>query len=104
MQGSLKSNEGVFATTRMVIRQYGFLGLFRGISAMFTGAGITKYMLINLIISQIAPAHALHFATYEFWKNLFGGTGSKTEGHRPVQTALSGVLSTVFFIVLNDSK
>jgi len=44
---------GVVKTTQLIVQRHGFLGLFRGVSAVATGA---------------APAHAMHFATYEFCK------------------------------------
>jgi len=51
--------------------------LFRGISAMATGA---------------APAHAMHFATYEFCKRQFGGN---KEGHHPLSSGTAGICATI---------
>ena len=68
---------GPIQTAKDIVRSTGVKGLFRGISAVATGA---------------APAHAVYFATYEFTKTLFGG---HREGHQPVATALAGVCATI---------
>mmetsp|Transcript_16724 Transcript_16724/g.23252 ORF Transcript_16724/g.23252 Transcript_16724/m.23252 type:complete len:315 (-) Transcript_16724:71-1015(-) len=68
---------GVMQTTREIMSRNGFVGLFRGVSALAAGA---------------APAHALHFATYEFCKDRFGGSES---GHHPIRTAGAGICATI---------
>jgi len=67
----------VAQTTRNIIKTHGFPGLFRGVSAVAAGA---------------APAHAMHFATYEFFKNKFGGNAL---GHHPLITGVAGIFATV---------
>jgi solute carrier family 25 iron transporter 28/37 len=67
----------VYKTTTSIVEQHGVVGLFRGVSAMATGA---------------APAHAMHFATYEFCKKRFGGN---KEGHHPFSTAAAGICATI---------
>jgi len=55
--------------------------LFRGVSAVAAGA---------------APAHAMHFATYEFCKRLFGGsTTGEHGGHHPIATGAAGICATL---------
>lgn len=68
---------GPVQTARAIVRATGVRGLFRGMTAVATGA---------------APAHAVYFATYEASKRLFGG---HREGHQPVATAAAGVCATV---------
>lgn len=67
---------GVVQTTRSVVQKHGFLGLFRGVSAVASGA---------------APAHAMHFATYEFCKKKFG---ANKEGHHPISSGAAGICAT----------
>jgi len=62
----------IYKTTVSIVEQYGITGLFRGFSAMATGA---------------APAHAMHFATYEFCK--------KQLGHHPLSYGVSGICATI---------
>lgn len=77
MQGAVGTNLGVIATTKIALQQHGFSGMWRGVSAILAGA---------------APAHSMHFATYEFCKEKFGGN---KEGHHPLETAFSGVCATM---------
>jgi len=70
---------GIWKTTQNIISKHGVIGLFRGVSAVASGA---------------APAHAMHFATYEFCKKRFGGS-NLVEGHHPVATGAAGVCATV---------
>ena len=65
------------SVARGIVTQTGVKGLFRGITAVATGA---------------APAHAVYFATYETSKRAFGGN---RPGHQPVATAAAGVCATV---------
>jgi len=71
------SNISAFKTTQTIINKFGILGLFRGVSAVAAGA---------------APAHAMHFATYEFCKRQFGGN---KEGHHPLRTGSAGICATI---------
>ena len=65
-------------TKQILVQKNGFLGLFRGISAIASGA---------------APAHAMYFATYEFCKNQFGG--NLATGHTPIANGVAGICATV---------
>lgn len=38
------------------------------------------------------PAHALHFATYEYCKEYFGAT---SDGHHPLASAAAGACATL---------
>jgi len=67
----------VYKTTISIMKPHGFIGLWRGVSAMAAGA---------------APAHAMHFATYEFCKKRFGGN---REGHHPIITGAAGICATI---------
>ncbi|KAI9020121.1 mitochondrial carrier domain-containing protein [Phycomyces nitens] len=51
--------------------------LWRGVTSVVMGAG---------------PAHALHFATYEFCKDLLG---ANKDGHQPLATAAAGACATI---------
>jgi len=75
--GGRVTNFGVFKTSQVIVSRFGLLGLFRGLGAMAAGA---------------APAHAMHFATYEFCKKQFGW---RREGHHPFNTAAAGMCATV---------
>lgn len=68
---------GLLHAFRSLIRVDGFLGLYRGISAMGLGAG---------------PAHAAYFSVYEISKRLL-----LTEDHpnNPAAHATAGVLATI---------
>jgi len=63
-------------TAKLIINQRGTLGLFRGMPAVAAGA---------------APAHGAYFASYEVFKDLFGGN---KEGHHPIETGVAGMLAT----------
>lgn len=65
--------------TRQMFRERGVLGFFRGMTAVAAGA---------------APAHAIYFASYEFFKERFGGNKS-TLGHNPIPTGTAGVIATL---------
>jgi len=75
--GSTFGKIGIYKTTQIIIERYGFFGLFRGISVVAAGA---------------APAHAMHFATYEFCKDKFGGN---QPGHHPFSSSTAGIFATV---------
>ncbi|KDD74418.1 hypothetical protein H632_c1328p1 [Helicosporidium sp. ATCC 50920] len=68
---------GMSHLIRDIFRAEGVRGLYRGVSAVFLGAG---------------PAHALYFATYEAAKDAYGGNRA---GHHPLATALAGATATV---------
>ncbi|XP_020581866.1 mitoferrin-like isoform X2 [Phalaenopsis equestris] len=72
-----KPSPGLRHAFRSLIRVDGFLGLYRGITAMGLGAG---------------PAHAAYFSVYEISKRLL-----LTEDHpnNPAAHATAGVLATV---------
>eukprot|EP01102_Stenamoeba_stenopodia_P008295 TRINITY_DN2372_c0_g1_i1.p1 TRINITY_DN2372_c0_g1~~TRINITY_DN2372_c0_g1_i1.p1 ORF type:complete len:315 (+),score=52.97 TRINITY_DN2372_c0_g1_i1:38-946(+) len=72
----VNKNLGIIGTTREIVAERGVSGLFRGVSAIAAGA---------------APAHAIYFASYEFFKNQFGGF---QPGHHPFATASAGILAT----------
>jgi solute carrier family 25 iron transporter 28/37 len=60
------------------IRQHeGFLRLYRGITAVVLGA---------------IPSHAVHFATYEYFKKKLGGD---KEGFHPVLNGIAGGIATM---------
>jgi len=71
------SGLGMLQTTKQILLRHGLTGLFRGVSAVAAGA---------------APAHALHFATYEFAKARLGGL---KEGHHPLVNAAAGACATM---------
>jgi len=69
---------GIFQTATFIIRQHGWRGLFRGISAVAAGA---------------VPAHAASFSVYEFFKRYTGA--SSTSGHHLLSTGFSGIMATI---------
>jgi len=75
--GGTSSNLSAIKTTKSIISRYGFWGLFRGVSAVAAGA---------------APAHAMHFATYEFCKKRLGGN---VDGHHPLRNGAAGICATL---------
>jgi len=70
----------IVQTTQYIIQRKGVKGLFRGVSAVAAGA---------------APAHALHFATYEFCKSHLLKNVDAHSGHHPLQTGASGICATI---------
>jgi len=77
MQANGGNSSSIVGTMRGITAKGGVKSLFSGISAIASGA---------------APAHAMHFATYEFAKDKFGGGQG---GHQPVATAAAGICATV---------
>lgn len=47
---------------------------------------------VNSVVLGAGPAHALHFATYEFCKDYFGANSS---GHHPLASAAAGACATL---------
>lgn len=47
---------------------------------------------VNSVVLGAGPAHALHFATYEYCKEYFGATG---HGHHPLASAGAGACATI---------
>eukprot|EP00008_Paramoeba_atlantica_P004398 CAMPEP_0201487092 /NCGR_PEP_ID=MMETSP0151_2-20130828/11092_1 /ASSEMBLY_ACC=CAM_ASM_000257 /TAXON_ID=200890 /ORGANISM="Paramoeba atlantica, Strain 621/1 / CCAP 1560/9" /LENGTH=274 /DNA_ID=CAMNT_0047872033 /DNA_START=97 /DNA_END=918 /DNA_ORIENTATION=- len=64
-------------TASNLVEKYGFKSLFRGLGAAALGAG---------------PAHAIHFASYEFCKQMLGGN---QVGHHPIANASAGIIAAV---------
>eukprot|EP01119_Soliformovum_irregulare_P006121 TRINITY_DN178_c0_g1_i1.p1 TRINITY_DN178_c0_g1~~TRINITY_DN178_c0_g1_i1.p1 ORF type:complete len:294 (-),score=31.39 TRINITY_DN178_c0_g1_i1:218-1099(-) len=77
MQASGASSTSIGSTMRGIVAKGGIKSLFSGISAIASGA---------------APAHAMHFATYEFAKERFSGS---RDGHQPLPTAAAGICATI---------
>ncbi|GIL48355.1 hypothetical protein Vafri_4625 [Volvox africanus] len=75
--GSMISRSSLREVLRTVVQKDGVAGLYRGVGAVAAGAG---------------PAHALHFAIYEWAKESLGG---HREGLHPVETAAAGCAATV---------
>lgn len=48
---------------------------------------------VNSVVLGAGPAHALHFATYEFCKERFGA--NSTGGHHPLANAAAGACATL---------
>lgn len=48
---------------------------------------------VNSVVLGAGPAHALHFATYEFCKDYFGA--NSTGGHHPLASASAGACATL---------
>eukprot|EP01100_Stratorugosa_tubuloviscum_P007349 TRINITY_DN3067_c0_g2_i2.p1 TRINITY_DN3067_c0_g2~~TRINITY_DN3067_c0_g2_i2.p1 ORF type:complete len:299 (+),score=131.32 TRINITY_DN3067_c0_g2_i2:94-990(+) len=67
----------IIGTTKEIIKHRGIPGLFKGVSAVAAGA---------------APAHAIYFSTYEFFKNQFGGF---EKGHHPIAVSSAGCIATI---------
>ena len=63
-------------TTRLLVRQQGVLRLYRGVTAVVIGA---------------IPSHAVNYASYEFFKQQFGG---HQPGHHVLANAAAGALAT----------
>jgi len=75
---NIPSSGTILETTRHILERHGVRGLFRGVSAVVSGA---------------APAHALHFATYEFVRVQLG---SKREGyHHILSNGGAGICATI---------
>ena len=47
---------------------------------------------VNSVVLGAGPAHALHFATYEFCKDYFG---ANSNGHHPLASAAAGACATL---------
>lgn len=47
---------------------------------------------VNSVVLGAGPAHALHFATYEYCKEYFGANAS---GHHPLASAAAGACATL---------
>ncbi|KAG2230022.1 mitochondrial carrier domain-containing protein [Thamnidium elegans] len=47
---------------------------------------------VNSVVLGAGPAHALHFATYEYCKDYFGANGN---GHHPLASAAAGACATL---------
>ncbi|RCI02337.1 Fe(2+) transporter [Rhizopus stolonifer] len=79
---SIKTRMQVISTTPGVITQTSatarMMNLWKGVNSVVLGAG---------------PAHALHFATYEFCKEYFGA--NSTLGHHPLASAAAGACATI---------
>ncbi|KAG1461449.1 hypothetical protein G6F46_003106 [Rhizopus delemar] len=48
---------------------------------------------VNSVVLGAGPAHALHFATYEFCKEYFGA--NSTNEHHPIGSAAAGACATI---------
>eukprot|EP01112_Ceratiomyxa_fruticulosa_P004247 TRINITY_DN146_c0_g1_i1.p1 TRINITY_DN146_c0_g1~~TRINITY_DN146_c0_g1_i1.p1 ORF type:complete len:302 (-),score=31.49 TRINITY_DN146_c0_g1_i1:27-932(-) len=70
-------NRGFYQTAIHISSQWGWKSLFRGLSAVAAGA---------------APAHAIYFSTYEFFKIQFG---ANLPGHHPIRSAFAGIIATL---------
>jgi solute carrier family 25 iron transporter 28/37 len=46
---------------------------------------------VNSVVLGAGPAHALHFATYEFCKEYYG---ANRQGHHPLASAAAGATAT----------
>ncbi|GFR46249.1 hypothetical protein Agub_g7797 [Astrephomene gubernaculifera] len=75
--GSMISRSSLRQMVRTVLQQDGVAGLYRGVGPVAAGAG---------------PAHALHFAMYEWAKEALGGN---RQGLHPLETAAAGCVATV---------
>ncbi|KAI9250263.1 carrier protein [Sporodiniella umbellata] len=79
---SIKTRMQVISSAPTTITQTSttarMLNLWKGVNSVLVGAG---------------PAHALHFATYEFCKDYFGA--NLTQGHHPFATAAAGACATI---------
>ncbi|EFA81562.1 mitochondrial substrate carrier family protein [Heterostelium album PN500] len=64
--------------TRQIISRSGVSGLFKGVTAVAAGA---------------APAHAIHFAIYEYLRHKICG-GDKAH-HHPIKTGAAGAFATM---------
>eukprot|EP01120_Amphizonella_sp_Union-15-10_P014423 TRINITY_DN6981_c0_g1_i1.p1 TRINITY_DN6981_c0_g1~~TRINITY_DN6981_c0_g1_i1.p1 ORF type:complete len:307 (-),score=45.61 TRINITY_DN6981_c0_g1_i1:95-1015(-) len=82
LQANLNNTEKtILSTAKQLYTKRGFLGLFRGLSAVALGAG---------------PAHAIYFASYEFFKYQTGGGEShRTQFYQTTAQGLSGICSTL---------
>jgi hypothetical protein len=49
------------------------------------------------VVLGAGPAHALHFATYEYCKEYFGAT---SDGHHPLASAAAGACATLSHDIL----
>ncbi|KAI8374788.1 mitoferrin-1 [Blakeslea trispora] len=81
---SIKTRMQVISTTSSTVTQMlkespvTLRSLWKGVNSVVLGAG---------------PAHALHFATYEFCKDKFGA--NSTKGHHPLANAAAGACATL---------
>ncbi|GLI65946.1 hypothetical protein VaNZ11_009627 [Volvox africanus] len=115
--GSMISRSSLREVLRTVVQKDGLAGLYRGVGAVAAGAGSLLFASVNeprisrfpdpfadgccwgtifLALNPRAlphrPAHALHFAIYEWAKEYLGG---HREGLHPVETAAAGCAATV---------
>ncbi|GAN07267.1 mitochondrial RNA splicing protein [Mucor ambiguus] len=77
---SIKTRMQVISSNTKIIQQQPpvtLRNLWKGVNSVVLGAG---------------PAHALHFATYEFCKDYFGANSS---GHHPLASAAAGACATL---------
>ncbi|KAF9958566.1 Fe(2+) transporter [Modicella reniformis] len=70
-----------------------YSGVINAASRISTTEGArTLWRGVNSVIVGAGPAHALHFATYEFAKDAFGGNKA---GHHPLAAAGGGACATI---------
>ncbi|KAF8926165.1 putative MRS4-protein of the mitochondrial carrier family [Dissophora ornata] len=70
-----------------------YSGVINAASRITTTEGArTLWRGVNSVIMGAGPAHALHFATYEFAKESFGGNAT---GHHLVAAAAAGACATI---------
>lgn len=77
-QRGICPDRSIVSATSSLLREGGFMRLWRGASSMLMGC---------------VPSHALYFTVYEETKEAFGGNGI---GHHPLAAAASGSLATIF--------
>lgn len=49
MQASSSKNMGLLKTTEVIVSRHGIIGLFRGVSAVAAGAGISDIIYLHLL-------------------------------------------------------
>lgn len=67
----------VYNAASTIIRNEGILRLYRGIPA---------------VVAAAIPSHAMHYATYEYFKNLLGGN---QPGHHMIANGSAGAIATM---------
>lgn len=80
---------GIIQGGYRIISGEGLFSLWRGMSSVILGAGIltlSSTLIFGIINTEIGPAHAVYFATYEAVKHLMGG--NQIGAHHPIAAGL----------------
>jgi hypothetical protein len=73
-----------------ISRAEGFRTLWRGLSSVVLGAGLSILLVsFTLLIGAAGPAHAVYFASYEAVKHAMGGNEGGKHEHHPLAAGMT---------------